>query len=438
VKRDALKQLIQWSQKDRHKPLILQGARQVGKTWLLREFGRLNFKNVAYCNFERDQGLGELFERSLSPHKIIPLLGAFLGIEISPSNTLIIFDEIQECGAALTSLKYFFEDAPEYFVAAAGSLLGVTLAKSSSFPVGSVEFLDLYPLSFAEFVSANNKEQILQQLQQYDLTNPIPTLLSNELLELLAVYQVVGGMPEAIDRFLVTRSYEVVRTIQDSILKSYVNDFAKHAPRNLVGKILSVWEVVPTILGRENKKFNYSVIKSGARASEYEEAITWLVQAQVLRKVRRVTSPALPIRERVDSSSFKLYLNDVGLLSSLMGVSSSLIVSPEKLLGEYSGAIAECFVAEELAAMGCESLYYWTSTGEAEVDFIVDAHSESIAIEVKAGSHLRSKSLTVFVEKYKALRVLRFSLQNLNKAGAIENYPLYAIRLASGVLGRKV
>lgn len=226
-----------------------------------------------------------------------------------------------------------------------------------------------------------------------------------------------------------------MRIVQDSILQSYVNDFAKHAPRSLVGKILSVWEVVPVILGRENKKFNYSVIKSGARASEFEEAITWLVQAQVLRKVLRISSPATPLRERIDVGAFKLYLNDVGLLSSLMRIPPSLIVSPEKLLGEYSGAIAECFVAQELTAMGCESLYYWTSSGEAEVDFVVDAYSESVAIEVKAGNNLRSRSLTSFVDKYKPARVMRFSLQNLDRSGVIDNYPLYALSLVKNING---
>jgi uncharacterized protein len=427
--RFILKQLTEWKQLVRRKPLILQGARQVGKTYVLQEFGRSAFKNVVYCNFERDKDIQKAFESSLDPHKIIKLLVAYFNAEILPQQTLIIFDEIQECSLALTSLKYFFEDAPEYAVATAGSLLGVTLAEKSSFPVGTVNFLSLEPLSFFEFVAALGRKSLLEYLREQSLDEQIPAPLATELTQLLAQYQYIGGMPEAVQAFIDTHSYDSVRRVHEAILKSYVNDFAKHAPREEVTKILAVWDVIPTMLGRENKKFNFSLIKAGARSSEFANAIRWLIQAGVVREVTRINNPQRPLRANKDSGSFKLYSNDVGLLATQMNIPSSLILSPDKLLGEFAGAISECFVAQEMSALGFDSLYYWASQGKAEIDFILEYEQGVAPLEVKAGHNVKSKSLSAYIERYKPPLALRTSLKNIDRSGNILNCPLYALPL---------
>jgi uncharacterized protein len=427
-------QLYQWKQSVARKPLILQGARQVGKTYALKAFGQAAFKDFVYCNFERDAELHRAFDGSLSPAQILKLLGAYFGKTIHAQETLIIFDEIQECGPALTSLKYFYEDAPQYMVAAAGSLLGVALAEQSSFPVGSVDFLSLEPLTFFEFICANKKEAMIQYLHDQGflkkpLADPIPTPLAEEFMRQFSQYQIVGGMPEAVQRFISSQSYDEVRTVHDGILKSYVHDFAKHAPRDEVAQILAVWDVIPSMLGRENKKFTFSIIRPNARASEYERAINWLVHAGVVRQVKRVSSPSRPLRGNEDTSAFKLYSNDVGLLCSQMNIPSSLILSPDKLLGQFSGAVAECFVAQELSALGFRDLHYWTSPGSAEIDFILDLDQNIAPLEVKAGHNLKSRSLTSYVDKYAPPLALRASLQNINRSATILNCPLYALPL---------
>lgn len=429
MRRFIEKQFSEWKQSPVRKPLIVQGARQVGKTYALKQFGKEQFRNVVYCNFERDKQLSEAFLTSLDPHKILQLLAAYFGEVINPQDTLIIFDEIQECPAALTSLKYFFEEAPEYAVAAAGSLLGVTLAQESSFPVGSVSFLALEPLSLFEYAYAREKGPIIAHLHELGPSEPIPALIAGELTKLLAEYQVIGGMPEAVQTFLSTQSYDKTRVIHEAILKSYVNDFARHAPRDEVAEILAVWDVLPAMLGRENKKFTFSLIRPGARASDFERAIRWLVQAGVVRLCKRVTSPGRPLRSHEDPGAFKLYVNDVGLLAALMNIPSALILSPDKLLGQFSGALAECFVAQELSALGFSSLYYWTSTGEAEIDFILELDEHTAPLEVKAGHNLKSKSLTSYISKYSPGLALRASLQNISRTNGLVNFPLYALPL---------
>jgi predicted AAA+ superfamily ATPase len=423
------KQLLEWKQSIKRKPLILQGARQVGKTFILKEFGRIAFENVIYCNFERDRELHKAFESSLDPHKLIKLLSAYFNAQVAPQHTLLIFDEIQECGPALTSLKYFFEEAPQYSIVSAGSLLGVTLAKQGSFPVGSVDFLSLEPLSFFEFVNALGKGSILKYLSEQSLDLEIPAVLTSELTQLLTQYQFVGGMPEAVRAFTESNALDDVRKTHEAILKSYVSDFAKHAPREEVANILSVWEVIPAALGRENKKFVVSLIKPGARLGNYERAILWLTQAGVLRQVKRVGNPQRPLRAHEDAGIFKLYSNDVGLLATQMNIPSSQILSPDAVLGEFSGAIAECFVAQELSSLGFRSLYYWCSQGSAEVDFILEYEEAVAPLEVKAGHNVKSKSLTAYVERYHPKQAFRTSLKNIDRSGEIFNCPLYALPL---------
>lgn len=429
MERFLIKELNKWCVSPRRKPLILNGARQVGKTFLLKEFGARNFKNVIYCNFERDRELHRVFESSLSPHKIIPILKAHFDSAIDPRETFIIFDEIQECGPALTSLKYFFEEAAEYAVAAAGSLLGITLTSDSSFPVGSVNMLSLFPLSFFEFAVAMGKESIISLIRDQGFDSPIPAPSVADLMVLLAHYQYVGGMPEAAQQFVETGSYADVREIHSNINKSYISDFGKHAPSDKIADILAVWEIIPAMLQRENKKFTFSQIKRGARASKYEAAITWLVQAGVVRQVKRVSHPQIPLRVHEDHNVFKLYYLDVGLLSSLLNIPSSFGISPERLLGNYSGAIAECFVAQELGAMEIGPLHYWVSSGLAEVDFLLELRDQVIPLEVKAGHNVKSRSLTSYIEKYQPKLALRTSLQNINTSGSITNLPLYALEL---------
>ncbi len=427
MNRLILANLAKWKASRHRKPLILQGARQVGKTYVLKEFGRSNYKQVVYCNFESDPALSEAFRPSLNPARILELLRAYLGVDIAPAETLIIFDEIQECGPALTSLKYFHEDAPEYSIAAAGSLLGVTLAEQSSFPVGSVEFLTLGPLSFSEFVRARGRESLSDFVHHQPLSAPLPEPVAGELARLLVQYQVIGGMPEAVQRYLDTESIEQVRQIQDGILKSYVNDFAKHAPRAEVEAILAVWDAVPAVLGRENKKFTFAQIKAGARAAQYEQAITWLVQAGVVLRCQRIKTPKMPLRSHVDERAFKLYFNDVGLLCAQMRISPALLLTPAKLLGEYSGVVAENFVAQELTALGAYPLYYWTSSGEAELDFMLESARAVVPLEVKAVHNLKSRSLTSYIAAHTPALALRTSLQNLHRSDTILNCPLYAL-----------
>jgi len=429
MNRFRLAELMRWKDVARRKPLILQGARQVGKTYLLKEFGSSAFKNFIYCNFESEPTLRAAFSSSLKPVRILELLSAFFGVAIKPQETLIVFDEIQECGPALTSLKYFHEDAPEYAVVAAGSLLGVALAEQSSFPVGAVEFLSMGPLSFFEFVCASGRQSQVDFVRGEPPQSPIPEPIASELLRLFLQYQIVGGMPESVQRFIDTESFEEVRQVQDAILKSYVNDFAKHAPRADLDAVLSVWDAIPAILGCENKKFTYSKISSGARSAQFERAITWLVQAGVVNRVKRLQGIKMPLRSQVDERAFKLYLIDVGLLCAQMKISPALILTPEKLLGEYSGAIAESFVAQELSSFGLLPLYYWTSAGEAEIDFILELKDSVVPLEVKAGHNLKSRSLTSYVSKFAPSYALRASLANFNQSGAILNCPLYALEL---------
>ena len=433
--RFLFKNLESWHISKHRKPLILQGARQVGKTYLIKEFAKEKFRNYIYCNFEKDRTVSDFFKNSLEPKKVIELLSIYFKEKIHPEKTLIIFDEVQECGTALTSLKYFYEEAKQVPLIAAGSLLGVTLAETSSFPVGMVDFLELYPLSFNEFIYALGEQELCKYIVDFKFKEPLPQAFAVKLEILLAKYQVIGGMPEAVQRYIETESFTEARAVQESILKSYVNDFAKHAPRDEVAEILEVWQVIPIMLAKENKKFVFSEIKKGERLEKYSKAIIWLIQAGVVIPAKRIGNPRSPLAAQVDPKFFKLYHNDAGLLAARLNIDVSLVAATENLLGEYSGALAENFVAQELSTQNKQPLYYWASRGSAEVDFILETPKKIVPLEVKARRNIHSKSLTTYIQKYQPELALRVSLKNYDRQNNVANLPLYMIGTVKTLLG---
>lgn len=428
MKRDIYLQLEEWKQSRRRKPLILNGARQVGKTFSLRHFGNTSYEKMAYLNFEKDEKLAEYFKGSLDPKQLIKILSIHTNIEIEPHNTLLIFDEIQECPKALNSLKYFCEEANEYHVAAAGSLLGVKTAQEKGFPVGKVNFLHLYPLHFFEFLSALDQEKMRLFLEEYSSFEPLPIPIHDKLIELLKLYLYIGGMPEAVNEYAKNGKLNVVREIQLEILNAYERDFAKHAPPNEIMKITTVWKQIHRQLVKENKKFIFAAIRQSARGRDYEEAIQWLVDAGLIHKSYFVESPKFPLSAYADTNTFKIFLIDVGLLGAQSSLSAQTIIDGNLLFTEFKGALTENFIAQELMAARQKGLYYWASSGIAEVDFLVEGDHEIYPLEVKAGSSQKKKSLLVYKEKYSPSKIARASLMNLRHDGDIYNYPLYLIR----------
>ncbi len=427
MKRDLYKQLLQWKKSTDRQPLLLQGARQVGKTYLLKEFGTREFTNYCYINFEEMPSCKAFFEADLKPHRIVQDLEIHLEMKIDPATTLIIFDEIQQCPNALTSLKYFCENAPEYFVAAAGSLLGVKLSGARGFPVGKVHFCQLFPMSFFEFLSAIGKPSLRAMLEGINAFEPIAEPHHQQLLELLKLYFYVGGMPKPVLRYVQTGDLDVVRETQEDILKAYVHDFAKHAPASQVMKITQIWDSIPLHLGRENKKFIFSAIKKSARAREYEEALQWLLDAELIVRVQQVSTPKLPLSGYGDQEAFKVYLLDVGLLGAMCRLPARVIVEGDQLFVEFKGAFTENYVAQGLKAALGRSPNYWTSEGEAKVDFLIESQGKLFPLEVKSGTSKKKKSLLVYGEKYHPPALSRTSLMNLKKDGELCNYPLYLV-----------
>ena len=427
MKRDLYKQLLRWKGDPARQPLLVQGARQVGKTYLLKEFGAQEFKNCCYINFEEMPACKVFFEADLKPHRILRDLGIHLEMKIAPAATLIIFDEIQACPNALTSLKYFCEHAPEYFIVAAGSLLGVKLSGAKGFPVGKVHFCHLFPMSFLEFLDAIGRPMLRALLEEIQTFEPIGEPHHQQLLELLKVYFYVGGMPKPVLRYIQTEDLDVVRETQEDILKAYVHDFAKHAPSSLVMKITQIWDSIPVHLGKENKKFIFSAIKKSARARDYEEALQWLLDAELIYRVQQITTPKLPLKSYEDHEAFKVYLLDVGLLGCMCRLPARVIVEGDQLFIEFKGSFAENYVAQALKAALGKSLHYWASEREAEVDFLVEWEGNLFPLEVKSGTSTKKKSLLVYQEKYHPAVISRASLMNLKKDGALCNYPLYFI-----------
>lgn len=431
MKRDIYSQLEAWKISPRRKPLVLNGARQVGKTHALKHFGATSFEKMAYLNFEKDAKLCDYFEGTLDPKQLIKTLGIHAGISIESKNTLLIFDEIQQCPRALNSLKYFYEETPEYHLVAAGSLLGVKTSQEEGFPVGKVNFLHLYPLSFFEFLDASNNQQLRTFLEEYESLKPIPSPLHEKLITLLKYYLFVGGMPEAVANYVQHDDVNSVRDIQEEILNAYERDFAKHAPVEEIMKITSVWKQVHRQLAKKNKKFIFSAIRKSARGREYEDAIQWLLDAGLIHKSYLVETPKFPLSAYADTNTFKIFLLDVGLLGAQSSLSPRTIIEGDQLFMEFKGALTENFVAQELKASmeRQHDLYYWTSAGTAEIDFLLQTDHAIYPLEVKAGESRKKKSLLVYGEKYSPKTLYRSSLMNLKTDGAIINFPLYMVSL---------
>ena len=427
MKRDIYHLLEEWKQSQRRKPLILNGARQVGKTYSLKHFGQTSYQKTAYLNFEKDAKLAQYFEGTLDPRELIKIISIHTEMEIEPHNTLLVFDEIQECPKALNSLKYFCEEASEFHIAAAGSLLGVKTAGEKGFPVGKVNFLHLYPLTFFEFLSALGHEKTRAYLEKYHTYEPIPNPMHEKLLQLLKLYFFIGGMPEAVAQYAKTESVNVVREVQQEILSAYERDFAKHAPPSEIMKITTVWKQVHRQLAKENKKFIFAAIRKSARGRDYEEAIQWLSDAGLIHKSYLVESPKFPLSAYADNDTFKIFLADVGLLGAQSNLSPQTIIEGDLLFTEFKGALTENYVAQEWIATQRKEPYYWTSEGTAEVDFLIEEDHEIYPLEVKSGESQKKKSLLVYDQKYSPSKLIRTSAMNLKHDGDIYNYPLYLI-----------
>ncbi|MCH9626962.1 MAG: hypothetical protein S4CHLAM2_05940 [Chlamydiales bacterium] len=427
MKRDIYKRLEEWKRSERRKPLILNGARQVGKTYSLQHFGKTSYEKVAYLNFEKDEKLAHYFDGTLDPAQLIKMISIHTEVDIEPENSLLIFDEIQNCSKALNSLKYFCEEANAYHVVAAGSLLGVKTAGEKGFPVGKVNFLRLYPLTFFEFLSAMGREKIRLFLEEYCTYEPIPIPMHETLMELLRFYLFIGGMPEAVAEYAKNENLKVTREIQLEILNAYEKDFAKHAPSNEIMKITTVWKQVHRQLAKENKKFVFAAIRKSARGRDYEKAIQWLTDAGLIHKSYLVKFPKFPLSAYADPNIFKLFLADVGLLGAQSNLSAQTIIDGNLLFTEFKGALTENYVAQELIANRQKEIYYWTSEGAAEVDFLIDEDHEIYPLEVKAGLSQKKKSLLVYKDKYAPTKLIRSTTMNLKHDGEIYNYPLYLI-----------
>ncbi len=426
MERRLFAQLEAWKSKAKRKPLILMGARQVGKTFLLQQFAREKYHNFIYLNFENTPNLKKLFTETLKPLDLLQNIGIESNVPIHPEKTLIILDEIQECPQALNSLKYFCELANEYHICAAGSLLGVKLINTQGFPVGKVDFLHLYPLGFFEFLQAVGEQELYEYLEHYQSITPLSMFLHDKLLRLFKVYLFVGGMPEAVVHYIDSKNFQEIRNIHQAILQAYSLDFSKHSPKDQLMKINQIWNSIPGQLSKENRKFIYSVIRSGARAREYELALQWLLEAGLIHKVYNVSSPKLPLEGYANFDFFKIYLLDIGLLGAMTHLSPKTMMDGNDLFQEFRGALIENYVAQELIRHQ-QNLYYWTSEGKAELDFLLQQDDVIYPLEVKLGNSGKKKSLRVYDEKYHPKLQVRTSPMNLKKDGKLLNCPLYLL-----------
>lgn len=426
--RNAIEKLYEWKKKKNKKPLIIRGARQVGKTWLMKKFGETAYKNMVYISFDNNQQMKELFETDMKIDRIITGLELYVGHKVNTENTLLIFDEIQEVPKALTALKYFNENAPEYQIVCAGSLLGVALHQGTSFPVGKVEFLDLYPLSFSEFMRAMGKEQYVELIQKGDFD--LATTFKQEYIDLLKYYYYVGGMPEVVSNFAENMDFNEARDIQERILMAYEQDFSKHAPNEAIPRIRMLWNSIPSQLTKENKKFIYGLIRKGSRAKDYEMAVLWLIDCGLVHKVQRVKAPNLPLKAYEDLKAFKLFMVDVGLLSCMVRLKQSVLLDGKELFKEFKGALTEQFVLQQLKTSHYMETYYWTNDrGSAEIDFLVDTGEKVVPIEVKAETNLKAKSLKAYYEKFSPLISVRTAITDYKREDWLLNIPLWAIEV---------
>jgi predicted AAA+ superfamily ATPase len=405
----------------------------VGKTWLMKEFARLAYDNFVYINFEEHQLMKGLFLNDFDIPRILLAIHAFTGIKPAPGKTLIIFDEIQEAERGLTSLKYFCENAPEYHVITAGSLLGIALHPNTSFPVGKVDFLDLYPLTFMEFLEAMGEGRLVNLIQQQEWS--VMNLFKTKYIDLLKQYYYVGGMPEAVSEFVENRDFNEVRKIQQKILFTYEQDFSKHAPFDVVPRIRMVWNAVPSQLARENRKFVYGLLRQGARAKDFELAIAWLQDCGLLHKVNRVSKPALPLKAYEDFSVFKLFSVDVGLLATMTSLDVKVLLEGSRIFEEFKGALTEQYVLQQLVTDKSLHIAYWSSErSDAEIDLLLQCKNEVVPVEVKAAENLHAKSLRVFVQKNQPALAVRTSLSDFRKEDWLTNVPLYAIGALPGLV----
>lgn len=435
MKRNVLQNLIAWKNKpsDKRKPLILEGARQTGKTWLARELGRTEFDEYVEINFEDNEQFRSLFEMDFDIERILMALRSVTGKKILQGKTLIFFDEIQYARRGLLSLKYFGDKAPEYHVIAAGSLLGVVDHKDDSFPVGKVEFERIYPLSYEEFLMALGKDGLVQMLHSmdWDLINSF----SSQYIELLRQYYYVGGMPEAVRTFVEEKDYVAVRKVQLGLLESYKKDFSKHPPQEIVKRMILLWNTIPSQLAKENKKFVYTAVRPSARARDFETSIQWLCDAGVAYKVTRVRAGELPLTGFEDADAFKMYVLDVGLHGAMTGLDAKSLISGNEFFKQYKGALTEQFVLQQLVLFDEIKIHYWTpDEGIAEVDFVVQLNGSIVPIEVKAEVNLKAKSLAQFIKRYNTPNVIRTSLEKYFKGEKITNVPLFAIHLLPNML----
>ena len=424
MKRTAIAQLTAWKNSQNRKPLVIRGARQVGKTWLMKEFGKTEFKNFVYINFDSNPDMANLFEGSLQISRLIAGLQIYSGQKIT-TDTLLIFDEIQEVPRALSSLKYFCEEAPEYAVISAGSLLGVAMHKGTSFPVGKVDFLDLYPLSFTEFLNATGNENLVDLLESGDWQ--LITSFKNKYIELLRYYYFIGGMPEAVQTFIDENDFNAVRKVQQNILTAYEQDFSKHAPHKTVPRIRMVWQSIPSQLAKENRRFVYGALRKGARAKDFELAIQWLKDCGLIQQVIRLSKPSLPLPAYADEG-FKMFLSDVGLLGAMSGLDATTLLHGNAFFNEFKGALTEQYVAQELrCSLGLTPCYWSAEHATAEVDFVFQYKSGIYPVEVKAEENLKAKSLKVYSDKYTPAISIRSSMSDYRQDDWLLNLPLYGI-----------
>ncbi|MNJ97312.1 hypothetical protein D3C87_150550 [compost metagenome] len=426
IERTVQKKLSAWKIDANRKPLVLQGARQVGKTWLLKHFGATEFDNVAYFNFEEQPDLKQFFENTKDIQRIVQNLSLVHGLPIEPQKTLIIFDEIQECNEALNTLKYFYENAPEYAVTSAGSLLGVAMSKGNSFPVGKVDFLQVNPISFSEFLSADDPK-LFAYIESIDKLEPIPDIFFNPLVDKLKKFFICGGMPEAVVTLLEQEDIGKTQQVLQNIINAYALDFSKYAESKDVPKINHLWSSIPSQLARDNKKFLYQSVRTGARSREYEDALLWLSHAGLVHRVFKITKPGLPVSAYDDLSAFKLYLIDVGLLRRLSLLDPIAVREGNRLFTEFKGALTENYVLQHLVKNFEVQPRYWTSGNQAEVDFIIQVKNEIIPIEVKSDENVRSKSLSIYNGLYEPSIRVRYSLRNLKKDDGLINIPLFLV-----------
>lgn len=426
--RSAIEKLSKWKSSSNRKPLIIEGARQVGKTWLMKEFGRQAYADTVYINFDSNSRMAQLFASDLDTDRLIMGLELYAGRKINPGGTLLIFDEVQEVPRALASLKYFCENTPQYHIVCAGSLLGVALHRGTSFPVGKVDFLRLYPLSFQEFLMADGKERFAGLLDRQDFQ--MVTAFRQTYIDALKHYYFVGGMPEAVQSFVENKDFQEAREIQKRILAAYEQDFSKHAPNEIVPKIRMLWNSIPSQLAKENKKFIYGLMREGARAREYENAIMWLGDCGLVHKVSRVNAAGIPLKAYEDLKAFKLFTVDVGLLGCMAGLHQSTLLDGSGLFAEFKGALTEQYVCQQLKTIEDLGIYYYTNDrGSCEVDFVMDIDGQVIPVEVKAETNLRAKSLKTYQEKFSPEISVRTSMADFKREDRLVNLPLYAIRL---------